>query len=187
MMMMMIRQRFMKNISHRCFSSIIERTESVSGGHLGNLEESRVLVLYTGGTMGMKREDNGALVCTAGYLTNRLKNEILDQDGMPKCDIIEYDELIDSSFMNPTRWKKIASDIEKNYEKYDGFVRFSFFPFSSSFFDATFFYFSLSNFSIYFSCLYEQIIVLFILYISHRLSLMEPIPCLTRQVHCRSC
>jgi len=41
---------------------------------------------------------------------------------MPKCDVIEYEELIDSSFMNPTRWKKIASDIEEMYDTYDGFV-----------------------------------------------------------------
>ena len=107
---------------NRQFTSSIERTCSRSGAFVESLEESRVLVLYTGGTLGMRRDENGKLSCEKGYLTERLKSEILAQEGMPKCDVLEYEDLIDSSFMSPKRWKQIASDIEKQYEKYDGFV-----------------------------------------------------------------
>eukprot|EP00940_MAST-03C_sp_MAST-3C-sp2_P002653 g2653.t1 len=85
--------------------------------------KSRVLVLYTGGTMGMTREHPGApLKCSRGYLTERLKNEILTQEGMPDCDVKEYDTLVDSSLITPERWREFAIDIEKNYVKFDGFV-----------------------------------------------------------------
>ena len=81
---------------------------------------SKVLVLYTGGTMGMKPGTSGALTCAPGYLTERIEKEILTQDNMPECDIIEYDELVDSSLITPSRWIEFAKDIEKHYANYDG-------------------------------------------------------------------
>uniref|UniRef100_A0A8C5CUG9 asparaginase n=1 Tax=Gadus morhua TaxID=8049 RepID=A0A8C5CUG9_GADMO len=36
--------------------------------------------------------------------------------------LLEYDPLLDSSNMTTKDWEKIGKDIEKNYERYDGFV-----------------------------------------------------------------
>ena len=36
--------------------------------------------------------------------------------------IYEYDPLIDSSEIEPTDWINIATDIERNYQSFDGFI-----------------------------------------------------------------
>lgn len=73
--------------------------------------------------MGMQRERvNGPLHCAPGYLTERIKNEILHLKDTPECEVIEYEDLIDSSLMSPSRWITMANDIKKNYDDYDGFV-----------------------------------------------------------------
>lgn len=73
--------------------------------------------------MGMKPQQNGALSPAAGYLTERI-NELPEmyRPEMPAFEIKEYDPLLDSSCMGPPDWVKIASDIEDNYFKFDGFV-----------------------------------------------------------------
>ena len=82
-----------------------------------------MLLLYTGGTMGMVAAQDGSLSPQAGYLTDRI-NELpeMSRPEMPLYDIKEYDPLIDSSMMGPNDWVKIATDIEENYLVYDGFV-----------------------------------------------------------------
>lgn len=87
------------------------------------VKEKRVLILYTGGTMGMKPDATGSLAPCKGYLTERI-DELPEKgkDDMPNFEVKEYDELIDSSCMGPEHWIIIATDIEKNYDKYDGFV-----------------------------------------------------------------
>lgn len=41
---------------------------------------------------------------------------------MPAFELIEYDPLLDSSNITVKEWIKIAEDIEKHYDEYDGFV-----------------------------------------------------------------
>ncbi|MDR0866083.1 MAG: asparaginase [Candidatus Symbiothrix sp.] len=80
-----------------------------------------VLLIYTGGTIGMIEDaETGALKSfNFNYLTEfvpelkRLKFKI---------DSIQFKIPIDSSDMNPEKWKKLVWIIEDNYEKYDGFV-----------------------------------------------------------------
>ena len=56
---------------------MIERTCSRSGAFVESLEESRVLVLYTGGTLGMKRDETGTLNCEKGtFISRSLHNKI---------------------------------------------------------------------------------------------------------------
>lgn len=83
----------------------------------------RVLILYTGGTMGMRPSADGSLAPEAGYLTSRI-NEMteLQLPEIPQYEIKEYDPLIDSSAMGPGHWVMIAKDIEENYLLFDGFV-----------------------------------------------------------------
>jgi L-asparaginase len=83
----------------------------------------RVLIIYTGGTIGMKPLDDGSLAPSQGYLTEVLRTmPELTRPGMPQHDVIEYDPLLDSSSMGPVDWRKIACDIETAESTYDGFV-----------------------------------------------------------------
>lgn len=80
-----------------------------------------ILIIYTGGTIGMMRD----------YKTNVLKSFDFDRiyKRIPELnhldctiDSISFDDPIDSSNMNPLRWKTIAETILLNYDKADGFV-----------------------------------------------------------------
>jgi L-asparaginase len=82
----------------------------------------RVYIVYTGGTIGMKRTRSGYRP-EPGYLQAQMK-EIpeLRHASMPSYTIHEYDPLLDSSNMTPREWVKIAHDVAANYARYDGFV-----------------------------------------------------------------
>ena len=81
-----------------------------------------VLIIYTGGTIGMKRTDGG-YAPTKGYLTEAIR-EIPDlhSPSMPKWELFEMDPLLDSSDMTVVEWNAIGKKIYENYHAYDGFV-----------------------------------------------------------------
>ncbi|PKP49670.1 MAG: L-asparaginase 1 [Bacteroidetes bacterium HGW-Bacteroidetes-11] len=83
--------------------------------------ESNILVIYTGGTIGMIKDPvTGAL---APFNFDALYNHIpVLQNFNCRIDSYCFDPLIDSSNMNPEFWVRLARVIEENYEKYDGFV-----------------------------------------------------------------
>jgi L-asparaginase len=84
---------------------------------------SRVLVIYTGGTMGMQPGADGALRPKKGFLTSMIPTcEELLRPGMPEVVVEEYEPLLDSSDMGPEDWVKIARTIETNYYDFSGFV-----------------------------------------------------------------
>jgi len=80
-----------------------------------------ILIIYTGGTIGMvKDKETGSLHPVNG---SELYEHIpilgkLDY----QIEFYSFDPLLDSSNMNPQHWVLLVSVIEKNYEKYDGFV-----------------------------------------------------------------
>ena len=81
-----------------------------------------IYIAYTGGTIGMKPSDQG-YVPAAGFLSDTLKNmPEFHRAEMPLFTLHEYDNLIDSSDMNPSDWQRIADDIANNYDAYDGFI-----------------------------------------------------------------
>ncbi len=85
------------------------------------LTKPNILLIYTGGTIGMVKDfDSGAL--KAFNFSELLQNipELRQLD----CHIetISFETPIDSSNMNPNKWIKIATIIEENYTKFDGFV-----------------------------------------------------------------
>ena len=85
--------------------------------------KKRVLILYTGGTMGMRARPDGSLAPEAGFLTGEInKAPEMHRPEMPTFTIKEYDPLLDSSCMGPADWSKIAHDISSTYLDYDGFV-----------------------------------------------------------------
>lgn len=81
----------------------------------------RILLLYTGGTIGMvKNFDTGALkVFNFKKLLQRIP-ELRQLD----CDIetISFAHPMDSSDMNPTGWEKMARIVAEHYPDFDGFV-----------------------------------------------------------------
>lgn len=86
------------------------------------IRRKRIYVAYTGGTIGMKKSDQG-YIPVDGHLTGSI-NALPEfhRDEMPKFTINEYQPLIDSSNMTPSDWQRIADDIKEHYDDYDGFV-----------------------------------------------------------------
>lgn len=84
-------------------------------------QKAKILLIYTGGTIGMSKDfETGAL---KAFNFNKLLQKIPELKQLD-CAIETYsfDEPIDSSNMNPAQWCNIATVIEDNYEKFDGFV-----------------------------------------------------------------
>ncbi len=81
---------------------------------------NKVLVIYTGGTIGMVQDNKGSLQPFA-----------LDHiyDAIPQLkycnyaiDTCQLEHIIDSSNMTPALWIDIAEIVEREYDNYDGFV-----------------------------------------------------------------
>lgn len=83
--------------------------------------KAKILLLYTGGTIGMRKDFNtGAL---KAFNFSKLLQRIPELKQL-ECEIetISFEEPIDSSNMNPEEWARIATIIETNYLDFDGFV-----------------------------------------------------------------
>ena len=78
---------------------------------------SRVLVLYTGGTIGMTETPDG-LAPSPGLLPGLL--ERFRRPGLD-FDVVEF-EVIDSSAIEPRHWNRIIAALAERYHDYDGFV-----------------------------------------------------------------
>jgi L-asparaginase len=80
-----------------------------------------ILLIYTGGTIGMMKDfETGAL---KAFNFKKLLQKIPELKQLD-CDIetISFKNPIDSSNMNPNEWIKLVEIIEENYATYDGFV-----------------------------------------------------------------
>lgn len=80
-----------------------------------------VLLIYTGGTIGMHQNlETGAL---EPFNFSQITEEVPE---LKRFDLnigtYQFVHPLDSSDMQPEHWVKIAQIIEKNYDKYDGFV-----------------------------------------------------------------
>ncbi|MEY2738450.1 MAG: hypothetical protein RL259_359 [Bacteroidota bacterium] len=83
--------------------------------------KAKILLIYTGGTIGMVKDfTSGALIA---FDFNELLSRIPEVQ-LLDCDIetISFETPIDSSNMNLSGWLKIATIIQENYTKFDGFV-----------------------------------------------------------------
>lgn len=79
----------------------------------------RILIIYTGGTIGMVETPEGLQPFDFSHL----------MDNVPKVGQLGYDiesvqfpQPIDSSNMNPQYWSMIVKDIADRYDQFDGFV-----------------------------------------------------------------
>jgi L-asparaginase len=85
------------------------------------LSRSNILLIYTGGTIGMVKDfESGAL---KAFNFKELLHNIPELKQLD-CDIetFSFEKPIDSSDMCPNKWVGLASIIEENYSKFDGFV-----------------------------------------------------------------
>ncbi|KAH7952123.1 hypothetical protein HPB52_018942 [Rhipicephalus sanguineus] len=109
-------------------------------------DEACVLVIYTGGTIGMVKDKDGVLKPAPGILDKRLREfpQLHDAEyakehfgdcekpplvvpvtGDPRrviYTISEYDPLLDSSNATMDDWLQVAKDIKKYYDSYQGFI-----------------------------------------------------------------
>ncbi len=83
------------------------------------MKKTSILIIYTGGTIGMRRNENGTLV---PFDFNTIEQEFPSVRNL-NVDISVYKmEAIDSSNVTPERWCELAHIIEENYADHDGFV-----------------------------------------------------------------
>ena len=85
------------------------------------MKRPKILIVYTGGTIGMiENQVTGALEpFNFNHLIDNVpKIKMLDFD----IQHLQFDTPIDSSDMNPDHWSEIARIIEKHYDAVDGFV-----------------------------------------------------------------
>jgi len=80
-----------------------------------------LLIIYTGGTIGMVKDPaTGALQPYHFDDIYKLMPVLKNFDY--KLQSVSFNPLIDSSNVTPSFWVKLATVIEDNYEKYDGFI-----------------------------------------------------------------
>ena len=85
-------------------------------------ERKRILIIYTGGTIGMMKTRHG-------YAPQKEKfHQLLDAipelkaEGMPEWEVVDMDPLLDSSNITVKEWNTIGTMIAGNYDRFDGFV-----------------------------------------------------------------
>lgn len=82
----------------------------------------KVLIIYTGGTIGMTRTDKG-YAPLSGYFREALDRiPDLASEDIPEWELLEMSPLLDSSDMTVNEWNSIARIIFERYADYDGFV-----------------------------------------------------------------
>jgi len=80
-----------------------------------------ILLIYTGGTIGMVKDFKTGALKTFNFKT--LLDKIPELQLLDCCiDTVSFQNPIDSSNMSPKYWVQIAEIIEVNYNKFDGFV-----------------------------------------------------------------
>ncbi|MFP4228255.1 MAG: asparaginase [Salinivenus sp.] len=83
---------------------------------------SRIFVAYTGGTIGMREQEDG-YAPASGFLQQQMDAlPPFQAPDVPSYDVHELDPLLDSSNMTPGDWLRIAEVICDHYEAYDGFL-----------------------------------------------------------------
>ena len=82
----------------------------------------KVLIIYTGGTIGMTKSSNGYAPADGDFQETLKRIPELYDALMPSWDLIQLSPVKDSSNMDVHDWNIIAGMIESYYEKYDGFV-----------------------------------------------------------------
>ena len=84
-------------------------------------EKSSLLLIYTGGTIGMKEDPS--IQALRPFDFSQILAEVPELRKFAyKIDSQTFDPLIDSSDIEPESWKTLVKIIEERYDEYDGFV-----------------------------------------------------------------
>ena len=84
-------------------------------------EKSSNLLIYTGGTIGMKEDPS--IQALRPFDFSQILEEVPELGKFAyRIDSYTFDPLIDSSDIEPSSWQALASIIEERYDQYDGFV-----------------------------------------------------------------
>ncbi len=82
---------------------------------------SKLLLIYTGGTIGMKEDPSTGVLVPFDF--SCLVDEVPELSKFSvTIDPYTFDPLIDSSNVEPTMWRSLAQLIFERYDDYDGFV-----------------------------------------------------------------
>ena len=84
-------------------------------------EKSAILLIYTGGTIGMVPSEVGYV--PSGHIKEMLNSiQNLKKPNMPEIEVIQFDPLLVSSNMEVKEWNLIGRTIRDFYDCFDGFV-----------------------------------------------------------------
>lgn len=84
-------------------------------------EKSAILLIYTGGTIGMKEDP--VLQALTPFDFSQILDEVPELSKFAyRIDSHTFDPLIDSSDVEPSLWIALTELIEEKYDDYDGFV-----------------------------------------------------------------
>lgn len=84
-------------------------------------EKSSLLLIYTGGTIGMKEDPS--IQALRPFDFSQILAEVPELRKFAyKIDSYTFDPLIDSSDIEPSNWRTLVQIIEEKYDDYDGFV-----------------------------------------------------------------
>lgn len=86
------------------------------------MRPKRVLVLHTGGTIGMRQGERGYEPAPGNLARLFGAMPELSAAELPALELLEFEPLLDSSDMVPADWLRVARAIESRYQEFDGFV-----------------------------------------------------------------
>ncbi|NVK05463.1 MAG: asparaginase [Flavobacteriia bacterium] len=80
----------------------------------------KILLIYTGGTIGMVRGESGEL---QPFNFDSLLEQVPELKQVPcEIDTFSFEQPVDSSVMKPSHWVQMAEIVRDRYNDYDGFV-----------------------------------------------------------------
>ena len=82
----------------------------------------RICIIYTGGTIGMERSENGYQPGKEPFANIMARISDFSSPELPEYDVIEFSPLLDSSDVTVSEWNKIGHTIYEHLDEYDGFV-----------------------------------------------------------------
>lgn len=85
------------------------------------MQQPKVLIIYTGGTIGMVNDPNSGTLTAFNF--DHLYQQIPEIKRLNvQLETISFEKPVDSSEMNPNYWKQIAEIVSNHYAENDGFV-----------------------------------------------------------------
>ena len=85
------------------------------------MKASAILIIYTGGTIGMKQDPVDQTLKPFDF--SQIADEVPDlRKFAVRIDAYTFDPLIDSSDVEPSLWTRLAHLVRDRYDDYDGFV-----------------------------------------------------------------